>query len=125
MQTLQFETAWEKAVAERDRQYIEELFQNTKELKSQDIDCHIIRTAINHKQQMLVTVLIHNFTEQPLAFKERVVRCLLEHGSVAQKFTIPALTIPPFTSMPWTFIYESSDEFLFTEILKVEIVSSF
>ena len=52
MQTLQFETAWEKAVAERDRQYIEELFQNTKELKSQDIDCHIIRTAINHKQQI-------------------------------------------------------------------------
>lgn len=121
MQKLQFEHSWNKAISMKDRKEIEQLFQNTFEFKNSNIICHSIRQAINHKNQMLITVLIHNFTDGDIAFDNREVHCLLEEGSVSQKFTIPALTIPSQTSMPWTFIFEDSVEFLFTELLEVKI----
>lgn len=121
MQKLQFEAAWEKTISTQDRLLIEELFHRTKDDSQNEISCCIFRTAINHKHQLLITTLIHNSTAQFLYFQNREVICVTKEREIPQFFTIKALTIPPHTSMPWTFIYDDSSDFLLTEILKVEI----
>jgi len=106
MQQLQFEVSWEKAIAKQDRQHIETIFNETKHVSDSDILCSPIREAINHKEALLVTVLVHNFTDNPLAFHN--VRMLYSvHGEVMadKSFNIPALLIPAKVSMPWTFIF--------------------
>ncbi|MGN7477320.1 SLAP domain-containing protein [Solibacillus silvestris] len=121
MQTLQFEASWEKAVSKHDRLFIEQLFHRSKSEKQRAISCCLIRKAINHRRQMLITALVHNHTSELLTFQNREVSCLTQHGEIAQKFTIPALAVPPYTSMPWTFIFDDSSDFLLMEILQVEI----
>lgn len=121
MQKLTLEPAWEKTISAQDRAQIEQIFQHTSNQNENELVCSLIRTAINHKQQMLITVLIHNFSSHMIDFENREVRCLLEQGSVAQNFTIPALKIPSQTSMPWTFIFQNSSDFLFTTLYKVKI----
>lgn len=121
MQKLQFEAAWEKTISTQDRLLIEELFHRTKDEIRNTISCIIVRTAINHKHQMLITTLIHNPTSQQLKFQNREVVCITNEQETAQTFTIEALTIPPNTSMPWTFIFEDRLDFLFTEIQHIEI----
>lgn len=121
MQKLQFEAAWEKTISTQDRLLIEELFNRTKDDTGNAISCKIIRTAINHKQQVLITTLIHNRTAQLLNFQNREVICVTSEKEIAQIFMIKALRIPPTTSMPWTFIFDNCTDFLITEILHMEI----
>ena len=121
MQKLQFEQAWNKTISQNDRLAIEQLFQKTALLQENHIACPIFRQAINHKNKMLVTVLIHNFSDQVLTFENRTVHCKLDDGQVSQNFTIQALRIPAKTSMPWTFIFEESSVFLFANLLEVKI----
>ena len=114
MQQLQFEASWEKALAAQDRHNIEKIFNETKHLNSSGIVCSPIRQAVNHKQQLLVTVLVHNFTDNPLTFNNtRLVYRTQQQIIADDKFTLPTLTIPPFVSMPWTFIFP---EFSYTPI---------
>lgn len=120
MQKLQFEAAWEKTISPQDRLLIEEVFQQTKEERKL-VSCCLIRTAINHKKQMLITTLIHNRTDQQLNFHNREVSIITEPGNFTQNFTIDALKIPPYCSMPWTFIFDESINFLFTEIKQMDI----
>lgn len=120
MQKLQFEAAWEKTISPQDRLLIEEVFHKTKE-QDKYISCYVIRTAINHKKQMLITTLIHNRTDQQLNFHNREVSIITEPGNFTQNFTIDALKIPPYCSMPWTFIFDESINFLFTEIKQMDI----
>lgn len=106
MQQLQYEASWEKALAAQDRHNIEKIFNETKHLNSSDIICSPIRQAVNHKQQLLVTVLVHNLTDNPLTFNNtRLVYRTQQQIIADDKFTLPTLTIPPFVSMPWTFIF--------------------
>ncbi|MED4071913.1 SLAP domain-containing protein [Priestia endophytica] len=106
MQQLQFEASWDKAIADQDRQNIERLFNETKHLKDSNIFCSPIREAINHKEALLVTVLVHNRTDRLLTFMNERLLYSIEGEVIADKvFTIPALTIPPGVSMPWTFIF--------------------
>ena len=121
LQKLQFEQAWNKTISQNDRHAVEQLFQQTVLLQEDYIACPIFRQAINHKNEMLVTVLIHNFSDQELIFENRNVHCLLDDGQVTQNFTIQALRIPEKTSMPWTFIFEDCAEFLFAKLLEVKI----
>ena len=120
MQKLQFEAAWEKTISAQDRILIEQVFQKTKE-QNQRISCSVIRTAINHKKQMLITTLIHNRTDQQLNFHNREVNIITEAGEITQNFTIDTLKIPPYCSMPWTFIFDESINFQFTEIKQMDI----
>lgn len=120
MQKLQFEAAWEKTISAQDRLLIEEVFHKTKE-QDKYISCYVIRTAINHKKQMLITTLIHNRTDQQLNFHNREVSIITEPGNFTQNFTIDALKIPPYCSMPWTFIFDESMDFQFTEIKQMYI----
>lgn len=106
MQQLQFEASWEKTIAEQDRQLIETIFNETKHVPDSDILCSPIREAINHKEALLVTVLVHNFTDNPLAFHNVRLLYGVHNEVMADKnFTIPALVIPAKVSMPWTFIF--------------------
>ncbi|MBD7944275.1 SLAP domain-containing protein [Psychrobacillus sp. FSL K6-2684] len=106
MQKLQWEKSWDKAVATQDREQIELIFLKTKDLMIEDILFTPIREAINHKKEFLVTVLVHNFTDQELIFDQtRLVYAIGNEIMARHLFTIPMLIIPPKASMPWTFIF--------------------
>ncbi|MBD8033975.1 SLAP domain-containing protein [Solibacillus merdavium] len=121
VQKLQFEAAWDKTIAKQDRLIIEQLFHQTKDEDTEEISCCFVRKALNHRQQLLLTVLIHNRSGDVLNFQNREVTCTTTKGVFAKTFTIPNLNIPPHTSMPWTFIFDDEEEFLFTELLHVDI----
>ena len=58
MQQLQFENSWDKALSAQDRSYIEKVFVETKHLNGTGVIFSPIREAINHKEALLVTVLV-------------------------------------------------------------------
>jgi SLAP domain-containing protein len=106
MQQLQFEASWEKALASQDRQKIERVFNETKCVDRSDIICTPIREAINHKEELLITVLVHNFTDKLFTFDNvRLVYSIQGEIIADHTFTVPALSIPANVSMPWTFIF--------------------
>ncbi|MDQ0229913.1 SLAP domain-containing protein [Metabacillus malikii] len=106
MQQLQFEPSWNKTLAASDRQLIDKIFHETKHLNDLNIGCSIIRVATNHKLALLVTVLIHNFTGDPLSFNNNRLQYIDKEEIIADMtFTLPKLMIPPYVSMPWTFIF--------------------
>lgn len=106
MQQLQFEVSWDKALAALDRQNITRIFSETKHLNSSNIVCSSIREAINYKEALLVSVLVHNFTDHPFDFNNTRLLYNIQGEVIADKaFTLPALVIPSQVSMPWTFIF--------------------
>ncbi|MED4401410.1 SLAP domain-containing protein [Metabacillus fastidiosus] len=106
MQQLQFEASWDKALSAQDRQNIERIFSETKYLNSADILCYPIREAINHQEDLLVSVLVHNFTDHSLIFNKARLVYSIQGDVIADKaFTLPALVISSQVSMPWTFIF--------------------
>lgn len=106
MQKLQFEASWDKALSAKDRSTIERIFIETHQKNHSDILCSPIQEAINHKEELLITVLIHNFTEDDLTFDNTRIIYSNELGILAKnEFTLPRLTIPSQVSMPWTFIF--------------------
>lgn len=98
---LAYEAAWNRAIAPQDRLNIEQLFE---EMKSSDGHT-IIRTATNYKNQLLVSVLVFNRTPEVLQFKNTPV----QFQQVTQNFTTEAISIPAFTAMPWTFIFDATE----------------
>lgn len=106
MQQLQFELSWDKAIAALDRQYIENIFNETKHSMVAELLCSPIREAINHKEELLVTVLVHNFSERSLTFNNKKVRYSIDGEIIAEEeLTLPTFVIPSRVSMPWTFIF--------------------
>ena len=106
MQQLQFESSWDKALSAQDRDTIEKIFNNTKGQHYSTIVFSPIRQAINHRNELLITVLVHNFSQQPLQFKDTRLVYSNETEVLAENiFTLPTMTIPPQVSMPWTFIF--------------------
>lgn len=106
MQQLQFESSWDKQIAPQDRENIEKIFNETKHLNSSSVIFSPIREAINHKEALLVSVLVHNFTEHPLTLIDAKLHYSVNNEVIAEKeFTLPDLVIPSQVSMPWTFIF--------------------
>lgn len=108
MQQLYFHPAWEKTISDTDRELIEKLFEQTYMQADDLIMSPVVRAAVNYKNELLVTVLIHNFTHHSARFIRRSVFVHCKHFDNEQQFTIPDLVIAPFTSMPWTFIFEAN-----------------
>ncbi|MFC0186898.1 SLAP domain-containing protein [Fictibacillus aquaticus] len=110
MQKLLFEPAWDKALASQDREYIKKIFEETKDAAPEDaISSAVLRKAVNHKGERLVTVLIHNRSSEEEVFHDRTVELQKEDGSSEEKaFTLP-IAVPPYTSMPWTFIFPAKE----------------
>lgn len=97
---LLFEQTWADAIAPIDRQAITQLFEQTKD--SQERFSHY-KTATNHHGHTLITLLIHNRSDQTLTFNHTEVA----FENHVDFFTIPKLIIPPKTSTPWCFIYKN------------------
>ena len=105
MQQLYLHPTWEKAISDKDRDLIETVFEQTYDQVDDIIMSPIIRVAFNHKNELLVTALVHNFTHHGTRFQNRSVFLRCGDYMEEQSFTIQELSIPPFTSMPWTFIF--------------------
>jgi SLAP domain-containing protein len=106
MQKLQFEASWNKALSIKDRDLITTIFNETKDSGSSAIVFSPIREAINYKKDLLITVLVHNFSHAPFTFENaRLVYLNGQEVLAESTFTLPALTIPPYVSMPWTLIF--------------------
>lgn len=112
MQTLKFEYSWDKALSHKDRKTIEAIFLETCNFNNGSIQLIPLWQASNHKGELLVTVLIHNFTQCTYNFNETLIG-YSEHNELLAKhlFTISSLVIPPVTTMPWTFIFPIEKSF--------------
>mgnify|MGYP001286509127 CR=1 FL=1 len=64
MQQLVFHPAWDKALAEKDRKHIIQTFETTRPLDENSIQISVLRHAFNYKEELLVTGIIHNLTEE-------------------------------------------------------------
>ena len=108
MQQLSFHPAWDKTISEKDRLLVEELFEQTYNQADDLIMSPVLRAAINHKKELLVTVLVHNFTHHSALFRNRSIFIQCDNFESEQVFSIPDFVIPPVTSMPWTFIFPAN-----------------
>lgn len=106
MQQLKFEPSWDKALSSKDRIMFQEIFAKTCVSDTNHTQLVPVWHASNYKGELLITVLIHNFTNQSLTFLNTKIR-YIEEGKVAAEhiFTHPSLIIEPEVSMPWTFIF--------------------
>lgn len=110
MQKLYFEPAWDKTIAPADREKIIYHFQQQTKQPHGGVHLSFLRSAINHKGELLITVLIHNF--EVINFRiDNTVISYYEHGKQRANatFSLPC-EIDGNTSMPWTFIFSETNE---------------
>lgn len=106
MQKLQYESSWNKTLSNKDRKIIEGIFLETSLPKQNRIQFTSLWQAMNHKGELLVTVLVHNFSHQVYSFISEKLRYIENNEIMAEHtFILPSLTVQPETSMPWTFIF--------------------
>ncbi|MFJ5622838.1 SLAP domain-containing protein [Peribacillus loiseleuriae] len=106
MQKLQYESSWDKTLSNKDRKIIEGIFLDTSLPNQNSIQFTSLWQAINHKGELLVTVLVHNFSHQVCSFMNKKLRYMENNEIIAEHtFTLPSLIVQPETSMPWTFIF--------------------
>lgn len=108
MQKLFFEPAWDKTIAQIDRDIITKHFQTVQ--PKDDIDLSFLRVAINHRYDLLVTVLIHNQQTRSLQINNTAIAYQPVHGPTKTGLFHLPLLIPAKTSMPWTFIFSASNQ---------------
>jgi len=106
MQQLKFEPSWDKALSSKDRIMFQQLFKETSVSDANLTQLVPVWHASNYKGELLITVLIHNFTNQTLSFHNTKLSYIENGKSVAEHtFTHSSLIIEPGVSMPWTFIF--------------------
>lgn len=108
MQKLFFEPAWDKSIAQIDRDIITKHFQTAQ--PEDEIYLSFLRVAINHRNDLLVTVLIHNKQAMPLQIENTAIAYQPVHGPTKTGLFHLPLPIPAKTSMPWTFIFSASNQ---------------
>ena len=112
MQQLYFHPTWEKAISELDRTLIETVFEQTYTDTADLIMSPTVRVATNYKNELLIMVLVHNFTHHSTRFNNRLVYAHCgDEFDLQKSFTISDLVVAPFTSMPWTFIFEPNEAY--------------
>ncbi|WP_026678824.1 SLAP domain-containing protein [Fictibacillus gelatini] len=104
MQQLLLEESWEKAISQKDRTEIERAFREIH--NGEGITFTPLWEAVNHKGEWLITVIINNFTRDPINF-DGIHLSYVVNGKAAagSTFYLPSLVVPGKTSMPWTFIF--------------------
>ncbi|MED1202216.1 SLAP domain-containing protein [Heyndrickxia acidicola] len=109
MQKLQFEASWDRTISNGDREKIKKAFDETCLAENKEMITPLWQ-ALNYKNDLLITVLVHNFSNHPLFFLERKIAYVEDQKVMAEYlFTIPALKVEPLTSMPWTFIFPAKN----------------
>lgn len=106
MQKLKFEDSWDKTISEQDRERILDIFMETHDSSGHGVEFTPLWQAMNHKGELLVTVLVQNYSDHDLVFHNQKLCFTVNQEMVASHtFTIPALVLEGETSMPWTFIF--------------------
>ncbi len=108
-QTLQFESAWDQTIAPKDRDNIIKIFQNQSKRLKEGVHFSYLWKAENHRGEQLITVLIHNQTQSPLHLQNAIIS-YIEHGQTQATghFDMPCV-IHAYTTMPWTFIFNTKN----------------
>ncbi len=105
MQKLYFEPAWDKTIAPTDREKIIHQFQQQTTQLQDGVHLSFLRNARNHKGELLITVLIHNFEELNFRLDNAVISYYEQGKQLANAtFSLPC-EIAANTSMPWAFIF--------------------
>ncbi|UOQ48890.1 SLAP domain-containing protein [Gracilibacillus caseinilyticus] len=107
MQQLIFENAWDHTISDNDRKRIEQLFEETKTSASDGVLFTTIQVASNHRNDLLVTSLIHNFGESSADLTNASVQLVDKNNEDIATLQLQddRLHMPAATSMPWTFIF--------------------
>ncbi|ASK64040.1 SLAP domain-containing protein [Virgibacillus phasianinus] len=105
MQKLTFQSAWDKTIADRDRERIKETFQKAELAPGVDIQFTSLWQAKNHRGDLLVAMLIHNTSYQDYTFHNQEFSYVVNDTILAKYSFSPGVTIQKQTSMPWTFIF--------------------
>ncbi|AUJ24729.1 SLAP domain-containing protein [Virgibacillus dokdonensis] len=109
MQRLLFEASWEKTIDARDREEIEKVFEQVKEMKESRQSFFILSQARNHRNDLLVTVLIQNGLETDWVLCGGKLTYYEANKLIATEvFSDKRLIVPAKCSMPWTFIFPES-----------------
>lgn len=105
MQKLVFEEAWDRTISDTDRRRIEGIFQEAALANTPIIQFSMLQQAINHKGELLITVIIHNISSEPFFLTDKTMHYKTEERTEAKHtFSLP-FAIKGKTSMPWTFIF--------------------
>jgi SLAP domain-containing protein len=105
MLKLVYHPTWDKALSSKDRELIEQVHQ-TVFITDKAIQFTPIRWDRNHKNELLLIVLIHNNSDEAYSFKQKRLSFLQHNNVIANHlFDLPYLTIRSKTAMPWTFIF--------------------
>lgn len=109
MQRLVFETAWDKQIAPKDRKDITIRFNETKDFSDKGLHTITLKQALNHEEALLVTVLLHNFTQDVITLED-IYATYYEASTVVAKHQVsfPHVILEGKSSMPWTFIFPKS-----------------
>lgn len=115
MHSLVFQEKWASTLSEKDRKEIEGIYsQSVPHLQKGMIGFTSIWQAKNHREDLLISVLIQNTTKEAFVLEHTAVSYLAEDGtSLAQHiFTTNQILVEPNTSMPWTFIFPGAGDVL-------------
>lgn len=105
MQKLVFESAWDRTLAQKDRQEIERVFSEINAEGKEGYNAVLLKTAFNHKREFLVTVLLNNYSEIPMSLLGKKIVYKEGDQTLGEFESAYTLEVPAQTSMPWTFIF--------------------
>jgi SLAP domain-containing protein len=105
VQKLAFESAWDRTLAEKDRNEIERVFSEINAEGKEGYQAVLLKTAFNHKREFLVTVLLNNYSKIPMSLLGKKVVYKEKNRTIGEFESAYTLEIPAETSMPWTFIF--------------------
>jgi SLAP domain-containing protein len=105
LQKLVFESAWDRALAQKDRHEIERVFSEFVVERKVGRQAVLLKTAFNHKREFLVTVLLNNYSKVPMSLLGKKVVYKEKNRTIGEFEPAYTLEIPAETSMPWTFIF--------------------
>lgn len=105
MQKLVFEDAWNRTISTCDREHIINEFKKLTFTTNESPQFTPLWKATNHKNELLVTTLIHNCSTTDFTLKNELMSVNAGNRVVAtHQFTLP-IKLHAHTSMPWTFIF--------------------
>ena len=127
MQALLLEKAWERTISDADRSMIIEAFQEAVLSDKPAVQFSSLWQAMNHKKELLVTVIIHNIGKEAISFTDKTIKYSVAAKTAAKHtFSLPFF-IQGETSMPWTFIFPKESIFFWPnpEKGKLELAKSY
>ncbi len=105
-QKLVFHPSWDKTLSIKDRTKIQQSFCNNRLPSNKAVHFTILWRANNYNSELLVTVIIHNFSSKPFLLDGKTIQYMEEDRMLAEHtFSIPTIIVDGHTSMPWTFIF--------------------